>query len=106
MWVDKGWLDFVCPMDYTSDPGGFKGYVERQLPYVKGKVPIYPGIGMTATGISMTPEEVILQAKIAREAGAQGFTIFNLTESTAKAALPAFKAGVSAAKTERMRSVR
>ena len=106
LWVDKGWLDFVCPMDYTSDPGGFKGYVERQLPYVKGKVPIYPGIGMTATGISMKPEEVVLQAKIAREAGAQGFTIFNLTESTATGAFPAFKAGVGAEKTRRARSVR
>ena len=106
LWVDSGWLDFVCPMDYTSDPGAFKGYVERQLPYAKGKVPIYPGIGMTATGISMSPEEVVLQAKIARDAGAQGFTIFNLTESTASAALPAFKAGVSAKKTQRVRNVR
>lgn len=103
LWIEKGWLDFVCPMDYTSDPGAFKGFVERQLPYTRGKCPIYPGIGMTATGISMKPEEVVLQAKLARDAGAEGFTIFNLTESTAKAALPAFKEGATSSRTERAR---
>ncbi|MGI6401546.1 MAG: glycoside hydrolase family 10 protein [Thermoguttaceae bacterium] len=101
LWVDKGWLDFICPMNYTSDPGVFANYVDRQLPYTKGKCPIYPGIGMTATGISMSPEEVVLQAKIAREHGAQGFCVFNLMESSAKAALPAFKAGTTATKTPR-----
>ena len=101
LWVEEGLLDFVCPMDYTSDPSYFKQLVEKQLPYVKGKCHIYPGIGMTATGIAMTPEEVVLQASIARSLGADGFTIFNLAQSTASVALPAFKLGATSEKTER-----
>ncbi|MBR5758648.1 MAG: family 10 glycosylhydrolase [Thermoguttaceae bacterium] len=95
LWVDEGLLDFVCPMDYTSDPSAFANYVRRQLPITKDKVPLYPGIGMTATGISMKADEVVRQAEIARELGAQGFTIFNLAKSTADEALPAMKKGTT-----------
>lgn len=102
-WIEKGYLDFVCPMDYTADPAVFKSYVEKQLPYAKGKCMFYPGIGMTATGIQMSGEEVALQAKLARDAGADGFIIFNLTESTAKAALPALKSGATSTRTDRPR---
>lgn len=95
LWVDEGLLDFVCPMDYTNDPASFENFVKQQLPYTEGKVQFYPGIGMTATGISMDAEEVILQAEIAKRCGAQGFTIFNLSKSTADKALPAFKKGTN-----------
>lgn len=101
-WIEEGLLDFVCPMDYTSDPAAFQRYVENQLDLIDGKVPLYPGIGATATGISMRPEEVLLQAEIAKSVGAQGFTIFNLTKSTADAHLPAFKAGATSQKTPRL----
>ena len=83
-------------MDYTSDPASFANYIKRQLPYTEGKIPLYPGIGMTATGISMSAEEVVMQADLTRKLGAQGFTIFNLTKSTADKALPALKMGVTA----------
>ena len=96
LWIDEGLLDFVCPMDYTSDPASFVNYIKRQLPYTEGKIPLYPGIGMTATGISMSAEEVVMQADLTRKLGAQGFTIFNLTKSTADKALPALKMGVTA----------
>ena len=95
LWVDEGLLDFVCPMDYTNDPNAFANYVRRQLPITKGKVPLYPGIGMTATGISMKADEVVRQAEIARKYGAQGFTVFNLTKTTADETLPAMKKGVT-----------
>ena len=43
----------------------------------------------------MKGEEVALQADIAKKIGAQGFTIFNLSASTAAEALPALKKGVT-----------
>ncbi len=100
LWIDEGLLDFVCPMDYTSDPATFANYVKNQLPYTQGKVPLYPGIGMTATGIAMDAHDVVLQAEIAKKLGAEGFTIFNLTKSTADKALPAFKKGVNSTPTK------
>ncbi len=100
-WIDEGLLDFVCPMDYTSDAAGFAATVRGQLDAIGGRTPVYPGIGMTATGISMTAEQVAAQVVEARKAGADGFTIFNLDPRTAKVALPALKKGATAEPTER-----
>lgn len=103
-WIDEGLLDFVCPMDYTSDAAGFGATVRGQLDAVGGRTPVYPGIGMTATGISMSAEEVALQVEEARKAGADGFTIFNLDPRTAKVALPALRKGATSEPTERLKS--
>ncbi|MBR2003910.1 MAG: hypothetical protein IJ991_06985, partial [Thermoguttaceae bacterium] len=65
--------------------------------------PVYPGIGMTATGISMGAEQVAAQVVEARKAGADGFTIFNLDPRTAKIALPALKKGATSEPTERLK---
>ncbi len=100
-WIDEGLLDFVCPMDYTADAAGFAATVRGQLDAVGGRTPVYPGIGMTATGISMGAEQVAAQVVEARKAGADGFTIFNLDPRTAKVALPALKKGATAKPTER-----
>ncbi len=102
-WIDEGLLDFVCPMDYTADAAGFAATVRGQLDAIGGRTPVYPGIGMTATGISMAAEEVALQIEEARKAGADGFTIFNLDPRTAKTALPALKKGATAEPTERLK---
>ena len=102
-WIDEGLLDFVCPMDYTSDAAGFAATVRGQLDAVAGRTPVYPGIGMTATGISMAAEQVAAQVVEARKAGADGFTIFNLDPRTAKVALPALKKGATAEPTERLK---
>ena len=59
---------------------------------------------MTATGISMSAEEVALQVEEARKAGADGFTIFNLDPRTAKVALPALKKGATSEPTERLKN--
>lgn len=103
-WIDEGLLDFVCPMDYTADAAGFAATVRGQLDAVAGRTPVYPGIGMTATGISMTAEQVAAQVVEARKAGADGFTIFNLDPRTAKVALPALKKGATAEPTERRKA--
>ena len=102
-WIDEGLLDFVCPMDYTSDASGFASTVRGQLEAIGGRTPVYPGIGMTATGISMSAEEVALQVVEARKAGADGFTIFNLDPRTAKVALPALQKGATSEPTERLK---
>ncbi|HUT24979.1 MAG TPA: family 10 glycosylhydrolase, partial [Sumerlaeia bacterium] len=76
VWCDKGYLDFVCPMDYTPDNDVFEEMLSRQLPWV-GDVPCYPGIGM---GVWPDPDDItklVEQIKITRRLGADGFTIFN-----------------------------
>jgi uncharacterized lipoprotein YddW (UPF0748 family) len=99
-WIKAGWLDFVCPMDYTNSDPGFCGLVENQLDLVGGRIPIYPGIGCTASNSSLSADRVAGQILHARRLGAAGFTIFNLSESTARDILPGLKLGATAEKAE------
>lgn len=82
-WIDKGWLDFVCPMDYTKDVDGFRGMVTRQEGWVHGRVPLYPGIGCHEA----PPDGLLAQIAVTRE-HAQGFTVFNFDANLAKSYLP------------------
>ncbi len=89
-WVEAGYLDFVCPMDYNRSDEAFRGLVENQLRLVRGRVPLYPGIG---AWLLESPDRVVGQIHHARSLGAQGFTVFNLDEGAARDVLPAVAAG-------------
>jgi len=88
-WVKAGYLDFLCPMDYTQSDPRFIGLVENQLRLVGGRIPVYPGIG----AFRLTPDRVVGQVFHARSLGAQGFTVFNLDAGSAASVLPAIAAG-------------
>jgi uncharacterized lipoprotein YddW (UPF0748 family) len=88
VWVKAGYLDFICPMDYTSDDEQFAGWVRRQVKLVGGRAPVYAGIGATATGVSLSAERVLGQIRRARAEGAGGFCIFNLDRNTAASIVP------------------
>jgi uncharacterized lipoprotein YddW (UPF0748 family) len=92
-WISKGYLDFVCPMDYSADDTEFASLVRNQLKLIDGRVPLYVGIGATATGIHLTPDQVVGQIILARSLGAAGFSIFNLSPQTAAQILPAVGQG-------------
>jgi uncharacterized lipoprotein YddW (UPF0748 family) len=81
-WIEAGYLDFVCPMDYTESDDYFRALVKKQLELAE-KTPVYPGIGATATKINLSAEQVQKQIGIARELGAGGFSIFNFDAKTA-----------------------
>ncbi|MGA2498918.1 MAG: family 10 glycosylhydrolase [Tepidisphaeraceae bacterium] len=52
LWCERGYVDFVCPMDYTLHNGQFENLVRQQTAWA-GKTPCYPGIGLsTWTGSS------------------------------------------------------
>ena len=46
LWIRRGFLDFVCPMDYTKDDEQFARLVRKQVKLVAGRMPIYAGIGI------------------------------------------------------------
>ncbi len=76
MWCERGWLDFVCPMDYTASAGRFERLVARQREWA-GNVPLHPGIGASASSSRLGVMEVIEQVRIAERLGAAGFVVFN-----------------------------
>jgi uncharacterized lipoprotein YddW (UPF0748 family) len=88
-WVKAGYLDFVCPMDYTQSDPQFVGLVENQLRLVDGRIPVYPGIGAWR----LTPDRVVGQIHHARQLGGQGFTVFDLNAGAAESVLPAIALG-------------
>jgi uncharacterized lipoprotein YddW (UPF0748 family) len=93
VWIDKGYLDFLCPMDYSASASTFDAYVEAQMEFAAGRIPVYPGIGATATNIALTPDQVATQIMVARKHGALGFTIFNLNRETLEKIPPVLRLG-------------
>ena len=92
-WVEAGYLDFICPMDYTDSDLAFSNLVTCQMRLVDGRIPVYPGIGATASRTTLSADRVAGQVHIARRLGAAGFTVFNLSPSTATEILPGMALG-------------
>jgi len=86
LWCAKGYLDFVCPMDYTPSTGQFKNLVEQQRIWA-GKVPCYPGIGLSVWRDPTDICKLIEQINTTRELGTGGFTIFDYGRTETKGVL-------------------
>ena len=94
-WIDRGIVDFLCPMDTTPDYDLFRERVAEQLAYADGRVPIYPGIGVSNDATHLTPDAAIAQVLATREAGTGGFIIFNYDQDLALITLPALGKGTT-----------
>jgi len=100
LWLKEGYLDFVCPMDYTTDIEDLRKKVTQQVGFIKEvaaegrRVPIYVGIGAFRL-----PDagDLIEQVQLARELGADGFVLFQYDEELAEQKLPALRLGVTKA---------
>jgi len=95
-WIENGYLDFVCPMDYTNSNSTFQSLVETQMNYVAGKVPLYPGVGVGSGQSSLTPDQVIVQLLIARRLNAKGFVLFSYSDYLSETILPILHKGFTA----------
>ncbi len=93
LWCDKGYLDAVCPMDYTESHLTFRSQVAAQLEYA-GNVPCYPGIGLSTWSNPRDVVRLVEQIGITRELKTGGFTIFNYGENAADV-LPLCALGVT-----------
>lgn len=93
-WVQEGWLDFVCPMDYTDSNAAFRSRVQVQREAVGAHCPLVPGIGASAPGLPL--DQVMDQVQIARAEGADGFIIFNYDGRVAADYVPAMGRSLTA----------
>jgi len=97
LWCEKGYLDFVCPMDYTAFPKTFRRDVLKQVQWVRGTVPLCPGIGAFSSGSTFrTPADLLYQIEIARKLGGDGYIIFHYNETLAKEFLPVLRLSANA----------
>lgn len=94
LWCDKGWLDFVCPMDYMESNLRFENTVARQVKWA-GRVPCYPGIGVSASSSRFGAAKTIDQIRIAERYNTGGFIIFNYGVAESRDLLPLLGLGIT-----------
>jgi len=94
LWCEKGYLDFVCPMDYTPSNANFEALVARQVGWA-GKTPCYPGIGFSASSSHFGADRAIAQINITRRHRTGGFVIFNYGEPESRELLPMLGLGAT-----------
>lgn len=92
LWCERGWLDFVCPMDYTESETGYDSWIRQQRTWA-GPAGLVPGIGITSSRTTLAPDATVRQIEITRRHGTQGFILFNYGEREAKEIIPALGLG-------------
>jgi hypothetical protein len=76
-WCRAGWLDAVCPMNYTQDPAAFAAHAATHRAAVPPDFPVLQGIGISSGAGSMDePGHLAAHITLARQAGAAGFLGF------------------------------
>ncbi|MBU0677629.1 MAG: family 10 glycosylhydrolase [Verrucomicrobia bacterium] len=94
-WLKRGYVDFVCPMNYTENPSQFAAWTHDQLSLPGAKGRVYPGIGVTAAESQLGPDRVLEQIGTLRRLGAAGFVLFDLDTTLRDQTLPALSLGAS-----------
>ena len=92
LWCDRGWLDFVCPMDYTESETGYDSWIRQQKAWA-GPAGLVPGIGITSSRTTLAPDAAVRQIEITRRHDTQGFILFNYGEREAREMIPALGLG-------------
>ncbi len=91
LWCREGYLDFVCPMSYESSLPFFKRCAKRVCENAAG-VKCYPGIGYSVMRPRRDkPAMLAEQVQALRDAGFEGFAVFDYTPVTATALYNMFK---------------
>lgn len=89
-WCREGWVDFVCPMDYTDSTPVLKGLAAFQQGRA-GKAKVYPGLGPSCwKQDGWETRRFGEQVMAVREAGCGGFSVFELNGGAAERLLPLF----------------
>ncbi len=94
LWCERGYLDFVCPMDYTPLNSLYERMVTQQQQWIHD-VPCYPGIGLSVWNDRTDVVKLIEQINITRKHKTGGFTIFNYSQLEAQKVLPALGRGIT-----------
>lgn len=93
LWCREGYLDFVCPMNYTTSDTRLENLVTNQVSRVGAYVPVYSGIGAFIN----SDDRVVAQLELARSCGADGFILFNMGTALAKRTFPRLAEGITSA---------
>ena len=85
MWVKEGYLDFVCPMDYTQDVGELARSVAKQRTWVGEKFPLEIGLGAWVSPSAWHLADLL---DTARTNGADGIVFFEYQDRVVTDLIP------------------
>ncbi|MEI6167374.1 MAG: family 10 glycosylhydrolase [bacterium] len=75
LWLRRNAVNFVCPMNYTSDLHAFQALLKTQGALGLTSR-IYPGVGLTSSQSRLSPDQVTVQLIQVQNAGFPGFVLF------------------------------
>ena len=87
-WLKAGYVDFVCPMNYTPDLAKFESMLRSQVQATGAAGRLYPGLGVTATESRLNALQVGEQIRAVRDANCGGFALFDLNMVLRNEVLP------------------
>lgn len=93
-WLDAGAVDYIVPMNYSQDLAKYAGFISCQSRSSAHARRTISGIGVTANESRLSPSDVILQIKTARDAGLAGVAFFDLDWMLMHNILPYLKMGM------------
>ena len=76
-WIKEGLLDFVIPMDNATSGGAICAMVKGQIDLIDARIPVCPSLFVTLSSRVLTPDQTAAQIVGARQAGADGFNLFD-----------------------------
>ncbi|MBQ4481512.1 MAG: family 10 glycosylhydrolase [Victivallales bacterium] len=87
-WLTRQYIAFVCPMNYQAGTSMFQGNLTQQSEALgtHASEQLIPGIGVTPK--SLTADETRRQIQATRNAGLNGFILFEYNAQSAQAILP------------------
>jgi uncharacterized lipoprotein YddW (UPF0748 family) len=74
-WLRRDAVNFVCPMNYTSDLSAFQALLKTQGALNLTRR-IYPGVGLTSSQSRLSPDQAAAQLIQIQNAGFPGFVLF------------------------------
>lgn len=76
-WTKQGLLDFVIPMDSATSGETIRIMVKGQVDLVDARIPLCPSLFVTLPSRVLTPDQAAAQIVGSRQAGANGFNLFD-----------------------------
>lgn len=88
LWAQRGYVDFLCPMDYTRDTGSLDQWIRAQQRLIGGRIPMYIGLGAY---MQKYASQVNDQIAVVRRHNNPGFVLFAYNENFRENILPGLR---------------
>lgn len=76
-WVERGLLDLVLPMNYTSSTEVARRRTQAHVAFVNRKAPLWEGLGRNSHAAYIPTQNLMAQAEAVVAAGAEGICLFS-----------------------------